>query len=127
MPDATRTAWRPVDSRCSEPANDGIRYILRGSAAAQIRSARLAFRQDRSHGGFDPARGRGDFQMIEHHRGAEDSRNRIDDILPRDIGRRAVDRLKDGWEAAQWIDIGAGGKTHAAHDDGGDIAENIRE
>ena len=66
-------------------------------------------------------------QMVEHHGGAENRGQRIDDALAGDIGRRAVYRLEHRRKAAQRIEIGAGGEPHAADDDGRDVAQDVAE
>ena len=77
------------------------------------------------NGRFHFSRAGGHLEILEHHGGAEDGGDRIDDAAAGDIGRGAVHGLEHRRKTAERIEICASGESHAANDDGGDVAENV--
>ena len=65
--------------------------------------------------------------MVEQHGGAQNGGQRVDNALACNIRRGPVHRFEHGGEAAQRVEIGAGGQPHAADDRGGEIAQDIAE
>src|SRR5213079_2065240 len=78
------------------PLDHGAGELGRSSTSPQIRCADVVLHNRRFERAAQ-ALGRLELaQMIEHHRGGEHLGRRVCDPLPRDVGRRAVDRLEDG-------------------------------
>ena len=127
--DCSRTApirWRSTTKRCTKrrPTREGFccsicprgrrpasasckalhhcrRDLFRAALAAEIGRAHVAVGKHRRHRCFNLRRRFRHAQMLQHHRRAQDRRQRIDDALARDIRRRAVNRLEHRRVAAQ--------------------------
>src|SRR5262245_38813700 len=83
---------------------------------------------DAGDGGLEATGGVGKLEVVEHHHGRQEGGGRVDDVLARDVGSRAV----GGFEVRVDVAVtAAGGETEAADDAGRgvgqDVAVEVRE
>jgi hypothetical protein len=96
------------DSLLRQPVDDSLNKLLGGRRATEVAGAYLIFVQRPIDPLAHPIRKVAPVNVIEHHRGREQKRDRIGYPLTRKIRGRAMHRLEN-----RGIDADVGGGSHA--------------
>src|SRR4029077_6041836 len=74
--------------------------------SSEIARSEISVRENRLDSGEDLGGGLGMTEGTEHHRARPDLADRIGDSLPRNIGRRTMNRFKKRRKFAFWVNVG---------------------